>query len=127
HGARWARGGFSQALAVEVAASGTHVTLIERGGFATDGGGAPARHAEPLEAYADVHEASRRRRAAGAQVAGDPHASAEAIMRIVDAEVPPLRCFLGKVPLGIAQSDYESRLATWREWQPVAELAQGGD
>jgi NADP-dependent 3-hydroxy acid dehydrogenase YdfG len=28
-------------------------------------------------------------------------------------------------PLAIAENDYASRLATWREWQPVAELAQG--
>jgi NAD(P)-dependent dehydrogenase (short-subunit alcohol dehydrogenase family) len=125
HASKWALEGFSQALALEVEGFGIHVTLIEPGGFATDWGGASARHAEPLEAYADVHEASRSRRAAGAQVAGDPHASAEAIMRIVDSEVPPLRCFLGRVPLGVAESDYEGRLATWREWQPVAELAQG--
>jgi hypothetical protein len=25
----------------------------------------------------------------------------------------------------IATADYESRLATWREWQPVAAAAQG--
>jgi len=24
-----------------------------------------------------------------------------------------------------SKGDYESRLATWREWQPVSELAQG--
>jgi len=33
--------------------------------------------------------------------------------------------FFGTTPLGIAEADHESRLATWREWQPVAELAQG--
>ena len=47
-------------------------------------------------------------------------------MRLVDADDPPLRCFFGTAPLGIAEADYERRLATWREWQPVAELAQGG-
>jgi hypothetical protein len=36
-----------------------------------------------------------------------------------------LRAFFGKAPLGIAEADYESRLANWREWQPVAELAHG--
>jgi hypothetical protein len=46
-------------------------------------------------------------------------------MRIVDAEQPPLRVFFGSAPLGIAEQDYERRLETWREWQPVAELAQG--
>jgi hypothetical protein len=46
-------------------------------------------------------------------------------MRVVDADPPPLRVFFGAAPLGIAESDYENRLSTWREWQPVAELAQG--
>jgi hypothetical protein len=27
--------------------------------------------------------------------------------------------------LQIAKADYESRIKTWEEWQPVAELAQG--
>ncbi len=56
---------------------------------------------------------------------GDPAASAAAILRVVDAEEPPLRCFFGTQPLAIAEADYEQRLKTWREWQPVAELAQG--
>ena len=36
-----------------------------------------------------------------------------------------LRPFLGEAPLGIATADYESRLAAWRAWQPVAAAAQG--
>jgi NAD(P)-dependent dehydrogenase (short-subunit alcohol dehydrogenase family) len=125
HASKWGLEGLSQALAQEVAGFGIHVTLIEPGGFSTDWGGSSARHAEPLDAYADMHEASRQRRARGATGAGDPTASAEAIMRIVDADEPPLRAFLGSAPLGIAEKDYERRLATWREWQPVAEIAQG--
>lgn len=46
-------------------------------------------------------------------------------MRIVDTEEPPLRVFFGSSALAIAEKDYEERLATWREWQPVAEIAQG--
>jgi hypothetical protein len=33
--------------------------------------------------------------------------------------------FFGSLPLSLAKADYESRLANWEEWQPVAELAQG--
>jgi NAD(P)-dependent dehydrogenase (short-subunit alcohol dehydrogenase family) len=126
HASKWALEGFSQALAQEVKDFGIHVTLIEPGGFSTDWGGSSARHSKPLDAYRAVHEASDERRAAGRGVAGDPQASAAAIMRIVDAEEPPLRCFFGTAPLGIAEADYARRLETWRAWQPVAELAQGG-
>jgi hypothetical protein len=70
-----------------------------------------------------VREARAKQRSA--QQPGDPGASAEAVLRIVDADDPPLRVFFGSAPLGIAERDYEQRLATWREWQPVAELAQG--
>src|SRR4051794_8569716 len=125
HASKWALEGFSQSLAQEVAPFGVHVTLIEPGGFSTDWGGASARHAEPLEAYAGAHETSRQRRARGASAAGDPTASAAAVLKIVDADEPPLRCFFGRAPLGIAEADYERRLETWRAWQPVAELAQG--
>jgi NAD(P)-dependent dehydrogenase (short-subunit alcohol dehydrogenase family) len=123
HASKWALEGFSQSLAQEVAGFGIHVTLIEPGGFSTDWGGASARHSAELDAYAPAHEASRQRRAGNTP--GDPNASAAAVLRIVDADPPPLRAFFGSAPLGIAEADYEGRLATWREWQPVAELAQG--
>jgi NAD(P)-dependent dehydrogenase (short-subunit alcohol dehydrogenase family) len=123
HASKWGLEGFSQALAQEVSGFGIHVTLIEPGGFSTDWGGSSSRTADELSAYADMHEAARQRRASNTQ--GDPVASAAAVLRIVDADEPPLRCFFGTAPLGIAERDYEGRLATWREWQPVAELAQG--
>jgi NAD(P)-dependent dehydrogenase (short-subunit alcohol dehydrogenase family) len=123
HASKWALEGISQALAQEVSGFGIKVTLIEPGGFSTDWGGSSAKHAQVLGAYEPVHEASQRRRAGNQP--GDPEASAEAVMRIVDAEVPPLRVFFGSAPLVIAEQDYEGRLATWREWQPVSELAQG--
>ena len=56
---------------------------------------------------------------------GDPTATGAAILKVVDADQPPLRVFFGKAPLGIATKDYESRLATWNDWQPVSLEAQG--
>jgi NAD(P)-dependent dehydrogenase (short-subunit alcohol dehydrogenase family) len=125
HASKWALEGFSQALAQEVAGFGIHVTLIEPGGFATDWSGPSARHAEPLAAYDEVRSARERQRAAQMSHPGDPSASATAVLAVVDAENPPLRLFLGEAPLGMAEADYASRLATWREWQPVAAAAQG--
>jgi NAD(P)-dependent dehydrogenase (short-subunit alcohol dehydrogenase family) len=123
HASKWALEGLSQALAQEVRDFGIHVTLIEPGGFATDWGGSSARRAMPNDAYHEVREARERQRAGA--LGGDPTATAEALMRVVDADPPPLRVFLGSAPLAIAERDYAGRLATWHEWQPVAELAQG--
>jgi NAD(P)-dependent dehydrogenase (short-subunit alcohol dehydrogenase family) len=124
HASKWGLEGFSQALSLEVKDFGIHVTLVEPGGFSTDWAGSSAKRSEPNSAYEQVREAQQQRRAGMSP--GDPAASAEAILKVVDADPPPLRVFFGIHPLGIAEKDYDSRLATWREWQPVAELAQGG-
>ena len=55
----------------------------------------------------------------------DPKATRGAILKIVDAEKLPVRIFFGKAPLDIATKYYESRLATWNEWQPVSIEAHG--
>ena len=122
---KWALEGFSQSLAQEVADFGIKVTLIEPGGYATDWGGASARHATALPAYDDYRKRAQAARATRVGSPGDPAASSAAVLQIVDAEQPPLRVFFGTGPLAIAEADYESRLATWREWQPVAVAAHG--
>jgi NAD(P)-dependent dehydrogenase (short-subunit alcohol dehydrogenase family) len=123
HASKWALEGISQSLAQEVAGFGIFVTLVEPGGFSTDWAGPSAQHSDESPAYEKAHEASRNRRS-GAEP-GDPQASGAALLKIVDAEKPPLRVFFGKAPLGIATKDYESRLALWNEWQPVSLEAQG--
>ena len=125
HASKWALEGISQALAQEVSGFGVRVTLIEPGGFATDWGGASARRSEALPEYAELHEQVQEARRQRLGTPGDPTASASAVLAVVDADEPPLRIFLGASPLGIATADYESRLATWREWQDVAAKAQG--
>ena len=123
---KWALEGFSQALAQEVALFGVKVTLVEPGGYSTDWGGSSAKHATPLPAYEKVRELAAEARSKRVADPGDPAATRAAILKIVDAENPPLRIFFGAAPLGIATADYESRLAEWREWQPVSLEAQGG-
>jgi NAD(P)-dependent dehydrogenase (short-subunit alcohol dehydrogenase family) len=126
HASKWGLEGFSQALAQEVADFGIRVTLIEPGGFSTDWAGPSAKHSERLDVYNDVRNKAERWRAQRGATPGDPHASAAAILKVVDAEEPPLRLFFGTAPLEIAENDYAARLTTWRAWQDVAELAQGG-
>ncbi|OBI14483.1 short-chain dehydrogenase/reductase [Mycobacterium sp. E2327] len=125
HASKWALEGFSQALAQEVAPFGIHVTLVEPGGFDTDWAGASAKHSEPLPAYDEVRAAVQAERSKRWASPGDPSASAAALLKVVDADEPPLRVFFGAGPLQTAKADYESRLRNWEQWQPVAELAQG--
>ncbi len=125
HASKWALEGFSQSLAQEVADFGIHVTLIEPGGFSTDWSGDSASHSDPHPAYDEFREKTQKLREERNPTPGDPHASAAAILDVVDADEPPLRVFFGTAPLGIAKADYEKRLATWEQWNHVSEKAQG--
>ena len=122
---KWALEAFSQSLALEVADFGIKVTIIEPGAYSTDWGGASAKHAEPNPAYDAYREKAAEQRKARAGNPGNPVATRDAVLQVVDAENPPLRIFFGDGPLGIATRDYESRLATWREWHPVSVAAHG--
>ena len=124
HASKWALEGLSQALSQEVAGFGIKVTLIEPGGFSTDWGGSSARHATAIPAYDGVREQAAHR-PSRVGTPGDPAATRGPILTIVDSEEPPLRAFFGEAPLGIAKADYESRLASWEQWQPVALEAHG--
>jgi NAD(P)-dependent dehydrogenase (short-subunit alcohol dehydrogenase family) len=125
HASKWGLEGFSQALAQEVADFGIHVTLVEPGGFTTDWAGDSAKRSAESPAYEETRRKASEARAKRTSAPGDPRASAAAILKVVDAEQPPLRVFFGEAPLGIATADYESRLKTWNEWQPVAVEAGG--
>jgi NAD(P)-dependent dehydrogenase (short-subunit alcohol dehydrogenase family) len=122
---KWALEAFSQSLAQEVAGFGIKVTLIEPGGYSTDWGGSSAKHAAPLAAYDEFREQAAEARKARIGTPGDPVATREAVLKVVDAEHPPLRIFFGDGPLRTATADYESRLAEWREWEPVSIEAHG--
>ncbi|MFJ6001756.1 SDR family oxidoreductase [Arthrobacter sp. NPDC092385] len=125
HASKWALEGLSQALSQEVAGFGIKVTLIEPGGFSTDWGGSSAQRATAIPAYDGVREQAANR-PSRVGTPGDPAATRGPILTIVDSEEPPLRAFFGEAPLGIAKADYESRLASWEQWQPVALEAHGG-
>ncbi len=96
HASKWALEGFSESLAQEVAPFGIKVTLVEPGGYATDWGGRSAVHSRPLPAYEPVRAGAAR--FMGGYPLGDPRATADAILTIVDAAQPPLRVLLGAPP-----------------------------
>ena len=123
HASKWALEGFSDTLSQEVAPFGIKVTLIEPGGFSTDWSGSSAKRARQMPEY----DAMREQRAAqsSGMKRGDPAASSAAILKLVDAENPPLRLFLGAYPTQLAPKVYAERLKTWEEWKDVSVAADG--
>ncbi|WP_406438039.1 SDR family oxidoreductase [Streptomyces sp. NBC_00631] len=123
HASKWALEGLTEALAQEVAAFGIKVTLVEPGGYATDWSGASASFAEQLPVYDGL-------RAALAEgwrdvKLGDPTAVGPALLKVVDADTPPLRVFFGTAGLDMIPHVYADRLKTWQDWAGVSALAQG--
>ncbi|MBW4594846.1 MAG: SDR family oxidoreductase [Brasilonema angustatum HA4187-MV1] len=123
HASKWGLEGMSEALSQEVAPLGIKVTLIEPGGFSTDWSGSSAVHAAPIPVYDSLRDA-RAKRTAGVK-SGDPIASSLAILKLVDAENPPLRLLLGEFATQMVPQLYERRLQVWAEWEDVAIAADG--
>jgi NAD(P)-dependent dehydrogenase (short-subunit alcohol dehydrogenase family) len=120
---KWALEALSEGLAQEVAGFGIKVTLVEPGGFATDWSGSSATFAGQLPAYDDLRTAVA---AYWSDVQpGDPSATGAALLKVVDADNPPLRVFFGTAPLQLVPQVYAERLKTWEEWAEVAAEAQG--
>ncbi|MBE2317276.1 SDR family NAD(P)-dependent oxidoreductase [Solirubrobacter sp. CPCC 204708] len=118
HASKWAVEGLTESLAQEVAGLGIKVTLVEPGPFGTgwlDAGVQSAR----IPAYDPVRPENL------VWELGDPRATREAILKVVDAQEPPRRIFLGRGSLPQAEAAYAERLETWREWQPVSVAAMG--
>lgn len=121
---KWALEGLMETLSQEVGAMGVKVTLIEPGAYSTDFSDASSmRFSQPIDAYEEV-----RQQAVASftpEMFGDPAATAEAVLQVVDADAPPLRIFLGAVAGPFARQVYEQRLATWDSWADVSAKAHG--
>jgi NAD(P)-dependent dehydrogenase (short-subunit alcohol dehydrogenase family) len=119
---KWAVEGLHEALAQEVKAFGIQVTIVEPGAYATDFGKS-AKVADVLEPYADFRKQFMERLANMER--GEPIATAEAVLKLVDTENPPLRLALGSQILPRARVLYADRIASWEAWQDVSDAAQG--
>jgi len=116
--------GLSETLAQEVKQFGINISLVEPNGFTTDWAGASAVQSEPLEVYQGIRNAFNEANSQEGAF-GDPSATAEAVLKLVDSKNPPLRLFLGKHALPWAKSVYQERIAGWEEWNDVAVAAHG--
>jgi len=122
---KYAVEGFSEALQMEVKDFGINVTLIEPNSFKTDFFGSSAIESTPLGAYAKVTADFRAGDGLKPENIGDPNATVEAILSLVDAQNPPLRLFLGKLAYPWTQYTYGQKLASWEAWKEVSAKAHG--
>lgn len=123
HASKWGLEGFSQSLAAEVKGFGIKVTIVEPGGFATEWSGPSAQRATRIPAYDGAHAAIASFR--GSNIPGDPQATGPAMLKVVDAEEPPLRIFFGSGGLPLTRKEYAKRLEIWERWNDVSLEAQG--
>ncbi len=121
---KWAFEALHESLAQEVKAFGIKVTLIEPGAYATSFGSPESlKFAPPMDAYAELRQQVFGRMSSMKR--GDPQATADAVLQIVDTEDPPLRFFLGSENLPLVRAAYADRIATWEAWEAVSNAAQG--
>lgn len=111
----------SETLSIEVADFGVKVTVIEPGPFATDFS-TSIKIAPPMPEYDDAREKILAKRKSVS--IGDPAATAEAVLKVVDVEEPPLRLLLGTL-LPIIKNVYKERLSGWEKWEDVSNAALG--
>jgi NAD(P)-dependent dehydrogenase (short-subunit alcohol dehydrogenase family) len=124
HASKWGLEGLMDALSQEVKEFGIKVTLIEPGGYATDFADPRSlKVATATPAYDAVRESLFA--AFAAESMGDPQATSEAILKVVDAVDPPLRILLGATAVPMVRQVYEDRLAVWDKWATVSAAAQG--
>lgn len=121
---KWAFEAIHESLAAEVKDFGIKVTIIEPGAYATEFGSAESlKFAPGMEVYADFK--ARFIEGLMGLERGNPDATPEAVLQVVDAENPPLRFHLGSHNLSTVRAAYAERLKTWEEWDAVSSAAQG--
>lgn len=113
----------TESLVAEVSGFGIKVSILEPNGFNTDFATTSGVESKPLAFYDDVRAAL-----AASNNPGDwgvPEATAEAVLKLVDTENPPLRLILGRVGFQWIKHVYDQRMKTWEAWQEVSVAAQG--
>ena len=112
--------GYSEALAKETATLGIKVTVVAPSGFRTDWAGRSANNSKiVIDDYADTAHANQNTiRGYSGNQPGDPVRAAQAIIKAVESDYPPVRLLLGAGALkGIRTKiiQLQQDVDTWEE------------
>lgn len=122
-GTKFAVEGIMEAVAAEVAGLGIKVTIVEPGPYATNFmSDTSIKMAAPNPVYNPVREQLAAMMTP--DMVGNPDATIPAILKLVDANEPPLRLILGTL-LPFIRHVYAERIKTWEAWEDVSKAAQG--
>ncbi|BAM92221.1 short chain dehydrogenase [Bradyrhizobium oligotrophicum S58] len=121
-GSKFALDGISEALSKELASFGIRVTVLAPGQFRTDWAGRSMdrtpRSIPDYDAIMDPIRAARQ--AKSGNQPGDPDKAAQALLRLVEAENPPTRLFLGEDALGLVLEKLDQMKAGIATWEAVS-------
>lgn len=118
--AKFGLGGFTEALAKEVASLGIYVTSVEPGGFRTDWAGASMTYAREIEGYEMVNQRTEYFKSGNFVPVGDPERAAEVMVALAVHPAPPVHLVLGSEAIGILKIADEARKAEMEEWEHVS-------
>ncbi|WCN80135.1 SDR family oxidoreductase [Micromonospora sp. LH3U1] len=119
---KFALEGMSEALAMEAAAFDVKLSIVQPGGYWTDLYTSMSA-TTPLEAYAPLRADLERQWAEGS-IDSEPRLAAEALLRLVDSDDPPLRLLLGSMVYDLAFDISRRRMDTWAGWEQVSRDAE---
>lgn len=127
---KFAVDGYSESLSKETAHLGIKVTVIAPSGFRTDWAGRSANNSKiVIDDYKQSAGANKDAiRGYSGKQPGDPQKAAEAIVKAVESENPPLRLLLGKAALKGARNKLEQLkkdFDTWEETTTGADFPEG--
>ncbi|MBE1496393.1 NAD(P)-dependent dehydrogenase (short-subunit alcohol dehydrogenase family) [Amycolatopsis lexingtonensis] len=115
--AKWAVGGFSEALATEVGPLGIKITVLEPGGMRTDWGGVSMTTPPISEPYEATVGASERAMAGFEEHANsDPRKVADLVLTVAGLDDPPLRLLAGSDAYEFGREAWRHRVETDEKW-----------
>ena len=121
-GSKFALEGISEALGKEVRPFGIHVTALAPGQFRTDWAGRSMdrspRRISDYDAVMDPIRSARQARSGNQP--GDPDRAAQVLLRLVEAEDPPARLFLGEDALGLVDQKLDQMKAEMTAWDALS-------
>jgi NAD(P)-dependent dehydrogenase (short-subunit alcohol dehydrogenase family) len=121
HATKFAVEGMSESMSHELAPLGIRVLIVEPGPFRTDWAGRSANEAKrTISDYSGTAQArTDTMRTNSGKQPGDPVRAAEAIIKAVESEHPPLRLLLGKAALANARIKLDALKKDFDGWEAV--------